>query len=890
MKKVREIFQSWLSETDESEREKYFNEQIVPLLFNYPGSRVDWKSLYYINSYQGFVHWLTEQVHDSLPVDKCLVSFSECILDDRLRLLALSGTQELVELLSKQIFSDFIDLSFLLNSDVKEQIKKNELIFLHDLRQVLLNLYRPEIDHLLKEISLSYMYGFGFVDEKNILGTLVIFVPRILNALEIHRLNSFLKFLNALFLFFQRYLYLTHVYHDLELLLNQNKQCIVLFDENGKWIVGNQVAIEIFLGQVDLFDSKTLDILGLTLLDVENLKNGKHFFFSTYHLKNLKNTHLRNMVYGYIKPHFKTPHQVSSYLMYFLPSDESENIKKSIAAIEERYQRIFYYMQDVYFEVDWDGNIIELSPSVGKVIGKPREELIGKNMLEFYNDPLEREKYLQLLSVQGSVQNYLLELKSNEGEIFYVSVNSKVIQNSDGKKIIVGSLRNVTSEELNKRELHEAQQKFRTIFEEVPVGLCLLGLDGQVIEINETLVKMLGSPSKEMSKQLNIFKVTPERTTELKKAIERVHQTGQTMTAEINYRSYWGKELYARVQIKPFYFTGFDVPTVLLLVEDLTDYQHIKKEQATLQTRFNELFNKTKDFVLLLNEKWEIVSANEVFVQWSGLSLSQVNKQSIHAFFSFGDVERMKKLLIHSHQNLVLTLEMTNLRNEKRWVELSLTPLPDKDNQQEIFILGRDVTERMHQSILLEKTLQEKERLILELHHRLKNIFQIILSLLNHYDRYFKSTSMPQDYFDLLKKKIFIMAIAYTEFYFKDFQLNIPIHQFIDLLALTSQMTNFHLVKDNNQTNFQINIDKAIPLGLAINCLYNMAEKYHNDKEFQINVKLHESQCEISFSNCAFPLSILKQYPFEAEFLKMMVTHALNGRLTIDQDRCLILY
>lgn len=889
MKKVREIFQGWFNQDDEDKREKYFNDHIVPLLFNYPGARVDWKSLYYINSYSGFVQWMVDQAYENLPTERCLVSFSECIDNERLRLSSISGNQELVKLIYNEMISDLVNSSFALPEEIKKQIKKNELILLPDFQTVFMNLYRSEYEKYFKEISLSFAYGFGLVDEKNILGTLVIFLPEPLNVLEIHRLNAFFRFLNVLFVYFQKNLSLTNLYSHLELLLNQNKQCIVLFDEKGKWIVGNQVAFHIFSEQIDLFDPRTLNTLGLTSLDVERLKKGEPFFFTSFHLKNLKVDLLKNMVYGYIKPNFKTFHQVSSYLMYFLPHDESDIVKHLIANVEQRYQRIFYYMQDVYFEVDWEGKIVELSPSISKVLGVRREELIGKNMLEFYKNPKEREKYLQKLDESGFVENYLLKLKKNEDEVFYVSVNAKIIQREDGYKIIVGSLRNVTSEEIQKQELNETREKFKTIFEEVPIGLCVMSLDGQVLEINDTLVRMLGSPSKDKSKQLNVFKTIPERTEELRKALQHVHQTGQTMSAEINYRSYWGRELYARVQIKPFYFSGFNAPAVLLLVEDLTDYQHIKKEQTTLQSRFNELFNKTKDFVLLLNDKWEIILANEAFVQWSGMSFSRVSKQPIHAYFSFGDVHRLMKLLHNPHQSHMLTLEMSNFQNEKRWVELSLTPLPDHERMEEIFILGRDVTERMHQSILLEKTLQEKERLILELHHRLKNIFQIILSLLNYYDRYYKTHSLPEDYFELLKKKISIMAIAYTEFYFKDFQLKISLHQFVELLAITNNMSNFYLVKEQNN-DFQINIDKAIPLGLAVNCIYTIIKKYHQDTEFDIKVRLAEGQCELSFPESVFVLNVFNRYPFESDFLKLMIENSLNGKLIIEPNRCLITY
>jgi len=57
---------------------------------------------------------------------------------------------------------------------------------------------------------------------------------------------------------------------------------------------------------------------------------------------------------------------------------------------------------------------------------------------------------------------------------------------------------------------------------------------------------------------------------------------------------------------------------VLLVVENISSFHNFKKSQEELQIRFNELFNKTTDYVSLLNSNWDIVLANEAFRKRSG--------------------------------------------------------------------------------------------------------------------------------------------------------------------------------------------------------------------------------------------------------------------------------
>jgi hypothetical protein len=52
---------------------------------------------------------------------------------------------------------------------------------------------------------------------------------------------------------------------------------------------------------------------------------------------------------------------------------------------------------------------------------------------------------------------------------------------------------------------------------------------------------------------------------------------------------------------------------VLLVVENISSFHNLKKSQEELQIRFNELFNKTTNYVLLINSNLNIVLAREAF-------------------------------------------------------------------------------------------------------------------------------------------------------------------------------------------------------------------------------------------------------------------------------------
>ena len=92
-------------------------------------------------------------------------------------------------------------------------------------------------------------------------------------------------------------------------------------------------------------------------------------------------------------------------------------LKKS----EEKYRKIFENVQDIFYQADIDGRIVEISPSIERYSGYKPEELIGKKVEDVYLDPADRTELLKVLASKGEVEDYILRLKtkSRQGGICF---------------------------------------------------------------------------------------------------------------------------------------------------------------------------------------------------------------------------------------------------------------------------------------------------------------------------------------------------------------------------------------------------------------------------------------------------------------------------------------
>ncbi|MGQ9471715.1 MAG: PAS domain S-box protein [Candidatus Aminicenantales bacterium] len=143
--------------------------------------------------------------------------------------------------------------------------------------------------------------------------------------------------------------------------------------------------------------------------------------------------------------------------------------------------------------------------------------------------------------------------------------------------------------------------------------------------------------------------------------------------------------------------------------------------------------------------------------------------------------------------------------------------------------IARDVTERMKIQAALEASLREKEILLREIHHRVKNNMQVISSLLNLQARHLKDKEAAE-MFRQAQKRIRSMAMVHEKLYHSQDLTSIDFTDYLKSLAQT-------IFQDYQQQRGQVklhielepvvlNINQAVPVGLMVNELVTNSLKH----------------------------------------------------------------
>jgi len=151
--------------------------------------------------------------------------------------------------------------------------------------------------------------------------------------------------------------------------------------------------------------------------------------------------------------------------------------QKEILISEHKYRSIFENIQDVYFEIDFNGMIKEISPSVDALFLQPREQLLNENIQKFFFNPKDFEYFIKLIQISNQLDNYEMSLITKDQEKKFCTCTCKTIEYPDiAEKIIIGSIRDITESKKMERTIMnkvvETEEKDRKKFaEELHDGL-----------------------------------------------------------------------------------------------------------------------------------------------------------------------------------------------------------------------------------------------------------------------------------------------------------------------------------------------------------------------------------------------------------------------------------
>ena len=269
----------------------------------------------------------------------------------------------------------------------------------------------------------------------------------------------------------------------------------------------------------------------------------------------------------------------------------------------------------------------------------------------------------------------------------------------------------------------------------------------------------------------------------------------------------------------------------------LTDLSFLKKNEMILEETLSLLhaaIESTNNGLLVVNTNRKVTISNNLFIEMWNLSdsfiISQDDRLVMNALIR--QVKNPEEFAATVHE-----LYATPDKEESDILELLDNRIFEWYSKPQIIgdiIVGRiwsfqDITQRKTMEYVIEKSLAEKEMLLKEIHHRVKNNMQVISSLLFMQARKTKDAGVQEILLES-QNRIKSIALVHERMYqsedFEKIDYNDYIRKFTRHLFESYQVYSTRISLSINKEMVYLPIDKAVPCSLVINELVSNAVKH----------------------------------------------------------------
>jgi len=585
---------------------------------------------------------------------------------------------------------------------------------------------------------------------------------------------------------------------------------------------------------------------------------------------------------------------------------ERKEAERSLRDSEEKYRNLIENQGEGIGIVNIHEDFIFANPAAEEIFGVEYGKLVGRNLKDFvdtnqFNFILQQTKNRKK-GVKSTYEITITRPDLEQREILLTV--TPFYEKNKNEMSLFGIFRDITLRKKTEEALKKSEEKYRIIFENAKEGIFQTTYEGKYITVNPALVKMYGyDNSEELMKSRNNIAEQTYVDPELRKVFLKImRDVGYVKGFEYEVYKKDGSKIWVYEDANAvkdtkgniLYFEGF--------VVDMTDKKKVEEAKKKefdfieLSSQISSEFIKTD----IQEISQAIIKALEFVVNHTQVCRGYVylyyennsNLQLQYEWNTKGTVPFKKSLSIidtlHYNEFIYLlkkgkiieghTLKNNNDSKFKKLIRLMQTHGAVSFIQIPLFIrnkfigyIGFDTTknavewtadlinaynltgqlithvlERKQNEEQIKASLNEKEILLKEIHHRVKNNLQVIISLLNLQANTISNEEI-KEIFEESQDRIKAMAIIHEKLYqsknFEEIDFAGYIKNLTDYLLHSYNIQGKNVSIQTDSENIPVDIDMAVPLGLIINELVTNAFKYafKNKTQGKITVGLHNN-------------------------------------------------
>ncbi|NYB52250.1 MAG: PAS domain S-box protein [Methanobacteriaceae archaeon] len=570
---------------------------------------------------------------------------------------------------------------------------------------------------------------------------------------------------------------------------------------------------------------------------------------------------------------------------------KADEISSTLTAIVEN-------SNDAIIGKDLDGIVLSWNQGAEKIYGYKEDEMIGKSISRIFPPGSdELEQILDKISRGETIDHYRTHRVTKTGDVIDISLTSSPIKDSFGNIVGVSSIsRDITSQMEAERALEKSEAQLTLLTSNMADIICQADSEGNYIYVSPSVKSVLGYEPDEMMGRSMFDFVHPDDLKAVTSCMQDAAGKCISQSATYRLRKADGNYIWIGTTGKPLFNERGDLSGFVCNSRDITQQKYAEDALRESEEKYRSLIESAQDPISILDRNGVFLLTNRASAQRFNMEPPEMLGKSLRELFPETADKQLKVIRKVFDTGEGLEVEMpVKYDQHDRYYSVSAQPIFGPENTvQTVQVIARDITDIKQTQMQLEQALHDKDMLMKEIYHRVKNNLMVISSLLNLQSSYIKDEE-AKGIFKESQDRAHSMALIHERLYRSKDLKHMDFGDYIRSLAMDLFRT---YVSDPSRIKLEmevedilIDINTAIPLGLIVNELLSnsMKHAFPRDKSGVIKVKFYkkdDESCilEVSDTGVGFPKD-LELDKTESLGLQLVnnLTRQINGELELER-------
>jgi PAS domain S-box-containing protein len=402
---------------------------------------------------------------------------------------------------------------------------------------------------------------------------------------------------------------------------------------------------------------------------------------------------------------------------------QRKKMEEALRHSEERYRTILDEMQEGYFEVDLAGNYTYTNEANCRNLGYSLEELIGTNYrLTVVAKDIDKvyQAFNQVYSTGQPCKDITFNVVGKDGGIGVTEISASPLRNEKGAIVgFRGIGRDITERKAMEETLRRAEERYRTVLEDMEEAYYELDLAGNFTFFNDAMCNQLGYSREELT-GMNYKVYTPSKQIpKLREAWNKVYRTGETLKFfPIERLRKDGTLVFAESSAFTLRNEKGEIIGFRGIVRDITE--RIKGEEAIKRSeeRYRTIMDEMHDDYFETDLAGNFTFVNDALCRSLGGSADELIGSGYKDRTAGNDIKKVYEAFnqIFRTGEPIRNLNFKFIRSDSSSGIAEMSALPIRNQKGEIIGfrgISHDVTERKQMEETLRKS-EERYRTILD--------------------------------------------------------------------------------------------------------------------------------------------------------------------------------